>query len=259
MSEKKVMLAYKQIGDSKCETTLIFIHGSTMTKEGMLPVAEGFTKYNCIVFDLRAHGESLGEEPDEIATFAEDVEYSVAELQKEQIIGEKVVVLGYSMGGAITCEIALRKKMKLSGMVLLGSGADLKNHTPLVDELKDIPAAEFEAASIFSYLFGIDTTEEEKKTVIQLFDSTKVADEIGYGDLMVSNGYNRLAECKDIDVPTILVQGNDDKIVLPTAAVETWKMIPNSELLMIPYKGHAALVEDKELVKEKIITFVEKL
>lgn len=259
MSEKKVMLAYKQIGDSKCETTLIFIHGSTMTKEGMLPVAEGFTKYNCIVFDLRAHGESLGEEPDEIATFAEDVEYSVAELQKEQIIGEKVVVLGYSMGGAITCEIALRKKMKLSGMVLLGSGADLKNHTPAVDALKEIPAAEFDAASVFPYLFGEDTSEEEKETIVQLFDSTKVADEIGYGDLMLSNGYDRLEECSVIDVPTILVQGSDDKIVLPTAAVETWKIIPKSELLMIPFKGHAALFEEKELVREKVVTFIEKL
>lgn len=259
MSNEKVMLKYKQLGDSTCETTLIFIHGSTMTKEGMLPVAEGFSKYNCIVFDLRAHGESVGEEPNEITIFAEDVEYSVEQLQKSMIIGKKVVVLGYSMGGAITCEIALRKRLKLSGMVLLGSGADLSSHTPLVDELKKIPVEAFKAASVFSYMFGTDTTEEEQKEFIQLLNTTKVADKIGYGDLMVSNRYNKLAECKSIDIPALLVQGNDDKIVLPMAAVETWRNIPNSELLMIPYKGHAALIEDKELVKEKIVSFVDKL
>ena len=76
---------------------------------------------------------------------------------------------------------------------------------------------------------------------------------------MVSNSYNRLEECKNIDVPTLFVHGNDDKIVLPTAAIETWKVIPNSELLMLPYKGHAAIIEDAETVKKKILSFVEKL
>lgn len=259
MPNERVLLAYKQMGDIHSEITLVFLHGSTMTKEGLLPVAEGFLKYNCIVFDLTAHGESAGEEPDEISTFAEDVEYSVACLQQKNIVGEKVVVLGYSMGGAIVCEIALRKKLKLSGMVLLGSGADLNSHTPLVDELKKISIEEFESSSLFSYMFGTDTPEEEKQAVIRLLNATKVADEIGYGDLMVSNRYNRLSECKDIDIPALLVQGCDDRIVLPAAAVETWKVIPNSELLMIPYKGHAAIIEDKELVKEKILSFVEKL
>lgn len=259
MPNEKVMLAYKQIGDSESEITLVFIHGSTMTKEGMLAVAEGFTKYNCIVFDLRAHGESAGEEPYEITTFAEDVEYSVAQLQQSNIVGKKVVVIGYSMGGAITCEIALRKKLQLCGMVVLSSGADLSSYTPLVDELKNMPAEQFETAAILSYLFGTDTPEDVRNAVMQLLSATKVADKIGYGDLMVSNRYNKLAECGSIDIPALMIQGNDDKIVLPMAAVETWKAIPNSELLMIPYKGHAALIEDKELVKETILSFVDKL
>lgn len=259
MANEKLMLAYKQVGNSESETTLVFIHGSTMTKEGMLALAEGFPQYNCIVFDLRAHGESAGEEPYEITTFAEDIEYSVAQLQQDNIVGEKVVVIGYSMGGAITCELAIRKQLKLAGMVLLSSGADLSNYTPLVDGLKGMPVEQFETAAIFSYLFGSDTPEEVQNAVIQLLGATKVADEIGYGDLMASNRYNKLAECGSIDIPALMVQGNDDKIVLPMAAVETWKAIPNSQLLMIPYKGHAALIEDSELVKEKIVSFVDKL
>ncbi|MBQ6887715.1 MAG: alpha/beta hydrolase [Lachnospiraceae bacterium] len=259
MSSERVMLAYKQIGDSNSEIALVFLHGSTMTKEGMMPVAESFTKYNCIAFDLTAHGESAGEEPYEITSFAEDVEYTVAQLQQKNIIGEKVVLLGYSMGGAITCEVALRKKLKLAGMVLLSSGADLNNYTPLVDELKKMPMEEFKSESIFSYLFGTDTPEEVQNMVTELLNATKVADEIGYGDLMTSNRYNKLVECEKIDIPALIVQGNDDKIVLPMAAVKTWMAIPGSELLMVPYKGHAAMIEDKELVKEKILSFVTKL
>ena len=254
-----MMLSYKQIGNKNSKCTLVFLHGSTMTKEGMLPFAENFIEHNCIVVDLTAHGESSGEEPKEIKTFAEDVEETILKLQQDEIISKNVVVLGYSMGGAITCEIALRKKIELSGIVILSSGGDLSNHTPLVDQLKSVPVEDFHAADIFDTLFGTDTPEEEKKIIIEAFDSTKVSDEIGYADLMVSNSYNRLEECKNIDVPTLFVHGNDDQIVLPTAAIETWKIIPNSQLLMVPYKGHAAIIEDAETVKKKILSFVEKL
>lgn len=256
---KEVKLAYKQIGDSSSKTTLVFIHGSTMTKEGMLPVVQGFTKYNCIVFDLRAHGESVGEEPDTITTFAEDIEYSVRELQKKNVVGDKLIALGYSMGGAIVCEIALRKRLKLSGMVLFGSGADLKNYTPLVEQLKEVPIEKFESAGLFSYMFGADTPEADRAQVIQLLNQTKVADKIGYGDLMVSNKYNKLDQCGEIEIPALLVQGGDDQVVLPGAAIETWKAIKDSELLMIPYRGHAVLVEEQSLVTKKVTSFIAKL
>lgn len=259
MLETEKCLAYKQIGNQKSNVTLVFLHGSTMTKEGLLPFAEGFGDYNCIAFDLTAHGESSGTEPEEITVFAENVEQSVQELQQKQIIGKKVVMLGYSMGGAITCEIAIRKKILLSGMVLLSSGGDLKSYTPLVDGLKQISPEQFEVTDVFSYLFGSDTSEKEREAIVKKFDSTKVSNEISYGDLMASNRYNRLSDCKNIVIPALMVQGNDDQIVLPEAAVATWKEIPDSQLLMIPYKGHAAIYEAQKLVTEKIIEFVQRL
>ena len=120
------MLAYEKAGRKDSEATLVFLHGSTMTKEGMLPLAKEFGDYNCVVFDLTAHGQSAGEEPEEVSIFAENVEDTVKELQKQKVISEKVILLGYSMGGAITCEIAIRKNLELAGIVLLSSGGDLK-------------------------------------------------------------------------------------------------------------------------------------
>lgn len=259
MAKEKVMLSYRQIGNSLSDMTLVFIHGSSMTKEGMMPLADKFTQYNCIVLDLTAHGESGGEEPEEVRDFADDVEYTITELQGRNVIGGRIVLLGYSMGGAITCEIAIRKTLPLSGMVVLSSGGDLNSYTPLVDELKSVPAEQFVVADVFPALVGEDVPEEKEQEIIHHFDTTKVSDVISYGDLMASNRYNRLADCAQIDIPALIVQGCDDTIVLPMAAVETWKTIPGSELLMIPYRGHAALFEDTELFREKITSFIEKL
>lgn len=251
------MLAYERVGNQESEITLVFLHGSTMTKEGMLPLAKEFQDYNCIVFDLTAHGESKEEEPESISTFAEDVEYSIGQLKQKKEASERVILLGYSMGGAITCEIAIRKNIELAGIVFLSSGGDLKNHTPLVDDLKKMPVDQFKTEEILGGLFGSCTTEDEAKRIAELYAATKVADEIGYGDLMLSNGYDNLAACKGITVPALMVHGSDDQIVLPGAAIETWKAIANSQLLMIPYLGHAAIYEDTYLIRDKIISFIK--
>ena len=101
----KKILPYERTGDNGSNITLVFLHGSTMTKGGMYPFASVFKEYNCIVFDLTGHGQSDADEPDQISGFAEDVEYSLNQLKEQSIVTEQVILLGYSMGGAITCEI----------------------------------------------------------------------------------------------------------------------------------------------------------
>lgn len=250
------ILAYRRVGNKDSDLTLVFLHGSTMTKEGMLPLAEEFQNYNCVSFDLTGHGESDGKVPNKISTFAEDVETSIQHLQQQKIVSNKIVLLGYSMGGAITCEVAIRKNLKLSGIVLLSSGGDLKHYSPLIDELKAMPVEQFKTEDILGELFGTNTPKSDMERISALYATTKVPDSIGYSDLITSNGHDHLEACKEIAIPALMVHGNDDKIVLPMAAIETWKSIENSQLLMIPHKGHAVIYEDISLVKDKILSFL---
>ncbi|MCI8410675.1 MAG: alpha/beta hydrolase [Lachnospiraceae bacterium] len=249
-------LKYIQLGNKNSSISLVFLHGSTMTKEGMLPLAEMFPQFNCISFDLTAHGESKGQLPEEISDLSKAVETSISVLQDNKVIGEKIILLGYSMGGAIVFDIAKRKQIDLMGMVILSSGADLKNFTPLVDEIKNMPPEQFKTSDIVQYLFGKDTSEEERKKISDMFLQTKAKDLTGYNDLMISNAYNQLEKCSKITTPTLLIHGSDDTIVLPDAGIKTWKQIKDSELLILPYKGHAAIYEDTGVIKDKINEFV---
>lgn len=252
-------ISWKIVNRRRGGISLVFLHGSTMTKEGMEPFAKKFKNYNCVVMDLTAHGQSKGEEPKDIAGFAADIEATIRYLKDIKILTGQVVLLGYSMGGAIACEIAIRKKINLSGLVILSSGGDLSSNTPLVDGLKELPEEQFKTGDILEYLFGIDTCEVVKNKIKRLFMETKVDDKIGYKDLMVSNAYNHLELCAKIKVPTYIVHGSADQIVLPNAAIETCNAIKNSQILIVPRKGHAAIYEATDYIVRNICKFIYKI
>lgn len=92
------------------------------------------------------------------------MEYLLQQLQQQKVVSDRMILLGYSMGGTITCEIAIRRNIKLAGMVLLSSGGDLKNHTPMLEQLKAMPVELFKTEEIVGGVLGTDTSEAETET-----------------------------------------------------------------------------------------------
>lgn len=256
---KKRILSYLQMGNVQNDYTVVFIHGATMTKNGMAMLAEHFSQYNCIVFDLPAHGESDGREPKDILEFVEAIEESVEELRKVGKVRGKLILAGYSMGGAITCEIVIRRKLAVNGIVLLSTGANLDKYTPLIDEIKKKPMSEFHTEDVFAHAFGQDTTEEQVTGILKGLAETMVSNEIGYQDLLIANSYHRIEMLKKVKIPAMIVHGDDDEIILAKSAIDLWDSLKDSQLLMLPYRGHTAIFEETEVVVKEVSSFINKL
>lgn len=248
---------YEKTGNPTSQETLIFIHGATMTGAGMLGFAEQFGEYNCITLDLPGHGHSKGETKTKVEDFADSVIYLVEELQKAKEATEAVTVLGFSMGGCITVEIALRKPAWLKRAVVLSSGADLKGNTPLVDTFNMLSPNEFHTEDLYAHLGGRYTTKEELQGELDALLPTKCEDSIGLTDLQTACKYDKLSLASHIAVPLLVVAGDDDKIVPVHISIHLRDTVPNSEMLLLPYRGHSALYEEIEQVVKTIKSFMQ--
>lgn len=247
---------YEQSGNPKSGETLVFVHGATMTGAGMKPFVDQFAEYNCITVDLPGHGRSKGETKTTVEEFADCVVYLVEELQKTKIITEAVTILGFSMGGCISTEIAIRGPKWLKRSVVLSSGAGLKGNTPLLNGFNAQSESEFCSEDLFEHLGGRYTTKEELALEIEAMSATKCKDATGLSDLRTACNYNRLADAAGILVPLLIIAGDDDEIVPVNISIRLRDAVPGSQMLILPYRGHSAIFEDTELAVKTVKSFM---
>jgi fermentation-respiration switch protein FrsA (DUF1100 family) len=91
--------------------TLIYLHGARNQREEMLAQAVMLRQhgYGALLFDMRAHGESEGEVSTLGYAEVEDLRGALAYLQtRPEVNGERIGVVGHSMGGAVAIRGAAR-------------------------------------------------------------------------------------------------------------------------------------------------------
>jgi pimeloyl-ACP methyl ester carboxylesterase len=124
-----VRIAYEDAGAG--EPAMVFVHGWCCERSHFAPqVAHFGAAHRCVSVDLRGHGES--DVPDggyAIASMADDVAALCAHLGLK-----KPVVVGHSMGGAVTLSLAARHPDLPSAIVMLdGAHMPRGDIIPLVE------------------------------------------------------------------------------------------------------------------------------
>jgi pimeloyl-ACP methyl ester carboxylesterase len=101
-------------------TTIIFIHGTRLTRAQWLPQLRRLSaSYRCVALDLPGHG-ARAEEP---FTIQGAVEAVTAALDAEAASGRALVV-GLSLGGYVAMETAEARPDRVLGLVLAGCSAE---------------------------------------------------------------------------------------------------------------------------------------
>jgi pimeloyl-ACP methyl ester carboxylesterase len=184
-----------------------------------------------------------------------------------QMIGRPCLLIGASMGGAAAIDFTLTYPDAVAGLVLIDSAGFAAG--PAMGRLMVPPLDRWATAFLRSprvrrqisrqayFDKSLVTADAELCAALHLqcpqWQEALIA-------FTKSGGYNFLAEqIGDISCSTLVIWGEQDKILGPKDAPRFAATIPDCELVWVPECGHVPHLEKPQITAEVIATFVRQL
>ncbi len=235
----------------KSALTTVFIHGSGGDREEWRGQLDGLSsRFNIIALELPGHGKS--DPPGETSIAA----YSDWVVDFTESLGlKKVVVIGCSLGSAITQWIALTPKPWLVGIGLVGAGARLRVHPDYLQGTlhfnKDI------LVSFADFALAREADPEIRSAIRDRFLTGSV--ELIHGDLSACDKFDMMDKVSQIALPTCILVGEDDRLTPPKYSRFLQSAIKGSRLTVIPGAGHLVMMEKPKEFNEFVGNFLDEL
>ena len=248
---------------------VVFLHGWTGSSWDFSNQIEYFSKaYRVFVLDHKGHGKS--DRP-------QDASYALSELAEEldealdRLIGdEKFVLVGHSMGGFVSLIYATTPNFqkRLKGLILMSTGPKFKN--PSLDQFADmirkgemtiVDRTLVDSIVVPTCFNGkyIETHEQLIKEFAEerMKNSEYVASRTA---VQCADHYNVEDKLGTINVPTLILTGDEDVFVSPEESKQMHKKIKGSELkIFSPKIGHMIQFEATEDCNKAVDEFLKKL
>lgn len=253
-------IAYAVLGDGP---PLVLLHPFPAHHELWLAAAQVLTsRYRVILPDLRGHGESdVGEGPATVEKHAADL----ARVLDEAGIG-RAVFCGVSIGGYILFEFWRRYRPRIEALVLCDTrsqGETAESRTTRLQSAADVleHGTEKFVDGMIPRLLGKTTLATRpdliagaRRMMLKMSPEDIAQVQRGMAERPDSNPI-----LKTIDVPTLILIGEED-ILTTVADGETMRQnIPGSQFKVIAKAGHYAVWERAEEVGKVIRQFIDSL
>lgn len=213
-------------------------------------VRRWLTDFPLYMLDLPGHGRSKPPGRKQIDAYAQVVLDFVAALGLNRF-----VIGGHSMGAAIAQTIGLQKPPGLLGLILFGAGARM----PVTDLILDGLRTDFEKTVHMIVKFSWNKQAAESFTDVATQHMLATPAEIVHGDFVACNQFNLSDQLGKIEVPVLVVAGENDKMMPPQNGHFLAEHIPNAQLVTIPQAGHFMMTEKTNKVTREVVRFLNGL
>ena len=210
------------------------------------------SRFTTLAPDLRGYGRSRNRQAFEMGDHLADLE---ALLDREGI--ERCLLLGWSLGGILALELALRQPERFSGLILIASAARPRStHPPIstADLLWTGAAALLNLLrpgwvwnidtcgqrSLFRYLLGQQTPTAYRylaaEAVPAYLQTSRAATQALTRALQA--GYDRREALAQIQIPALILAGECDRHISAASSQETAEGLPQATWHCYPEVAH---------------------
>jgi len=246
---------YVDIGEQKAERPMLFVHGLSGQWQNWLENIPRFAKVRRVVaLDLPGHGRS--EMPHDRITIELYGEY-VAELC-EQLGLSPAVVIGNSMGGFVSAELAIRRPESVERLMLLSSAGVSQMDIARSPVLAGGKVAAFLATSTVAQhrwiarrpllrhliLFAVARHPSLLKADVTFEGLMKGSGKPGFDDaLRACLEYDFRDRLPQIGCPVLVLWGEKDAIIPHRDADKFVEMIDGARKIILKDTGHVPMME----------------
>lgn len=177
-------------------------------------------------------------------------------------LGGPAILIGNSMGGATALGVSVRRPDLVRALVLMGSAG---LNVEISKELLPIVNYDFTREGMTRLIraltndrFAIDEDLVSYRFALAAEADTRRAYAATMGWIREQGGlYYAEDFIRKVGVPTLVVNGKDDKVVPMASAFRFLELIDDSWGYIIPHCGHWAMIEHPESFAEATLSFID--
>jgi len=179
-------------------------------------------------------------------------------------LGDNINIMGLSYGGWITTQYALRIPERLNKIVLLApvcTVLPLSYKWILRAVLCAVPHRFFTKSFIYWLLENLVQRGEAGRALIEEYvDESYLSIRSFKSRRMVNPTVLTDEELRSINVPTLYLVGENEKIYSASKAIERLnEIVPQIKTEVIPHAGHDMTIVESEMVNTKVLEFLKSL
>ena len=216
-------------------------------------------RFRVIVFDTRGTGRSaVPDEPYGIDDLADDA--------ARILDGREAHVVGFSMGGYVALTLALTHPHLVRSLVLSGTGAGGPERVPRPEHVREafesalaLPPEEQRRMTLpytFSHRWADANPDRFEEILAATLEHPTPNDTIRAHMAACYRFYDEAPEVEAIDVPALVVHGDDDLIVPVDNGRMLAARLPRARYVELARRGHNAMLEDPEAFNRVVLDFL---
>lgn len=227
--------------------TVLLLHGVATTASlcWFTTVADLLADHRVVLMDQRWHGRGLRSDRFSLDECADDIDVLLAELDIDEVI-----VVGYSMGGALAQVLSQRHPDRIGGLVLCSTATVWKGNAgealfyPLLSALTFM-GRRHTASKVKNHADGLPpVTVIEDDVVRWAWSELRATSFWSLPEVLAELGrFDAREHMATVNIPTAVVVTDKDKVIAAARQVEMAETIENAVAFHAP-GGHASVVLD---------------